>query len=202
MCRQCSVALPPGSAFCNRCGASQVDEPMSGTITLQAAGAPTPEQSLWKGGYALRAAMHLWILSALWMALVLALYQRFVGTRTQRLDEIALAVGLVPALLALARASVRRLSPRYKLTNHRLFTERGILGRQHDELELIRVDDISVNQNFMQRLFGVGAIKVLSSDSSTPVLTMEGIAHPLEFKELLRSQVRARRSRTAFLESL
>jgi len=201
-CRQCSAALPPGSAFCNRCGASQVDESTSGAMPLPPAGAPGPEQPLWTGRYSLRAATHLWVLSALWMALVMALYLRFVGTRTQRYDLIALAAGLAPAVLALGRALIRRLSLRYKLTNHRLFTDRGLFSRQHDELELIRVDDISVRQNFLQRLFGVGAVKVMSTDPSSPELIMEGIARPLEVKELLRTQVRARRSRTTFMESL
>lgn len=201
-CRQCSSALPPGSAFCHRCGASQVDESTSGAIPMAPAGAPVPEQPLWTGHYSLRAATHLWILSALWAALLMALYLRFLGTRTQRTDLIALAAGLAPAVLALGRTLVRRLSLRYRLTNHRLFTERGIFSRQHDELELIRVDDVSVRQNFLQRLFGVGAVKVLSTDPSSPELVMEGIARPLEIKELLRTQVRARRSRTTFLESL
>jgi uncharacterized membrane protein YdbT with pleckstrin-like domain len=201
-CRQCSSELPPGSAFCNRCGASQVDETTSGGIPMAPAGAPTPEQPLWTGRYSLRAATHQWILSALWAALVMALYLRFVPTRTQRTDLIALAAALLPAVVALGRAFWRRLSLRYRLTNHRLFTERGIFSRHHDELELIRVDDVSVRQNFLQRLFGVGAVKVLSTDPSSPELTMEGIARPLEVKELLRTQVRARRSRTTFLESL
>ena len=201
-CRQCSAALSPGSAFCNRCGASQIDESTGGVEPMTPAGAAVPEQPLWSGRYSLRAATHLWFLSALWTALVIALYLRFVGTRTQRLDLIALAVGLAPAILALGRTMIRALSLRYRLTNHRLFTERGLLSRQHDELELIRVDDVSVHQNLLQRLFGVGAVKVLSTDPTSPVLTMEGIARPLQVKELLRTQVRARRSRTTFMESL
>jgi uncharacterized membrane protein YdbT with pleckstrin-like domain len=199
LCRQCSAALQPGSAFCNRCGAGQA-EASSGTVPM--AGAAAPEKSLWKGRYSLRAATHLWILSAFWMALVIALYLRFIGTRTQQYDAIALAAGLAPGVLALGRALIRGLSLSYRLTSHRLFRDRGILSRQLDELELIRVDDISVSQTFLQRLFGVGMVKLLSTDPSTPELVMEGIARPLEVKELLRSQVQARRSRTTFMESL
>ena len=201
-CSQCSAALPTGSAFCNRCGVGQVDESTSGAVRLVQAGVPVPEQSLWKGRYSLRAATHLWIFSALWMGLVVALYLRYLGKRTQLHDEIALVAGLVPGLLALWSTMIRGLSLRYRLTNHRLFTERGILSRQHDELELIRVDDISVSQTILQRLFGVGVVKLLSTDPTSPELVMEGIAHPLEVKELLRSQVQARRSRTTFMETL
>lgn len=201
-CRQCSAELPPGSAFCNRCGASQLDEQQSGAFPAASAGAHPPEEQLWAGRYSLKAAMHLWILSALWALLVLGLYLRFVGTRTERGDLVVLTIALVPGLLALGRTLVRRLTLRYRLTNHRLFTERGLVSRHHDELELIRVDDVSVRQNVLQRLFGVGTIRVLSTDASSPELVMEGIARPLEVKEQLRLQVRARRARTTFLESL
>src|SRR6185503_16201258 len=200
-CRQCSAELVAGSLFCNRCGASQVVEPESGARSFAPEGAPPREEQLWAGRYSLRAATHLWFLSALWAALVLAAYQHFAGaTRTRESDLVALAGAFVPAVVAIFQTLARRLSLRYRLTNHRLFTERGILSRQHDEIELIRVDDISVHQNLLQRLFGVGTVTVLSTDTSSPQLRMEGIARPIELKELLRSQVRARRARTTFLE--
>src|SRR6185295_7013431 len=97
-------------------------------------GAPAPEETLWSGRYSLKAAMHLWLGWALWSVLVLGLYLRFVeATTTKSLIAFALAAG--PALWSLVRALVRKLSLRYRLTNHRLFTERGLFSRQHDELE-------------------------------------------------------------------
>ena len=201
-CRQCSAELPPGSVFCNRCGASQLDEPAE-PFPRGSTGPNAPEEQLWTGRYSLKAAAHLWILSLLWAAAVAGAYWRFGhGLRTHLADEIVLAVVLLPGVVALGRTLLRRLTLRYRLTNHRLFTERGLLSREHDEIELIRVDDVSVRQNVLQRLFGVGTIKVLSTDASSPVLVMEGIASPLEVKEQLRLQVRARRARTTFLESL
>jgi uncharacterized membrane protein YdbT with pleckstrin-like domain len=201
-CRQCSAELPAGSLYCNRCGASQIDESAEGAPPFSPQGIQPPEEQLWAGRYSLRAATHLWLLSVLWMALAASAYLHFVPERTQTGDLVAAAAALVPAVMALIRTMGRRLSLRYRLTNDRLFTERGILSRQHDEIELIRVDDISMRQNLLQRLFGVGTVIVLSTDTSSPELTMEGIAHPIELKELLRSQVRARRARTTFLERL
>lgn len=202
-CRRCSAELPAGSAFCNRCGSSQLEETESGPGPLAARGTgeQPPEEELWAGRYSLRAAAHLGILAAAWAVLVAVLYPRL-AERTARLDRIALAIALLPGLAALGHALLRRFTLRYRLTNQRLFTDRGLLRRDHDELELIRVDDVAVRQNLLQRLLGVGTIRVLSTDASSPELLMEGIARPLEVKEQLRLQVRARRARTTFLENL
>lgn len=205
-CRQCSAELPAGSAFCNLCGASQVDVRPAQPFPAGSPGAPPAEETLWTGRYSLRDAVHLWLSWPLWVVLLLALsWLRTSLPATLVPENIWLYlvwIAILPGLVPLGRALVRRWSLRYRLTNHRLFTERGLLSRQHDELELIRVDDVSVRQGFFQRLVDVGTITLLSTDASSPQLTMEGIPHPLELKEKLRAQVRARRARTTFLESL
>ena len=144
----------------------------------------------------------MWVLAGLWGALALGLYLRFAENPSQTLSLVALALALVPGILQLGHALVQRLGVRYRLTNHRLFTQRGLLSRVHDEIELIRVDDVSVRQNLVQRLFGVGTVTVLSTDASNPRLEIAGVLRPLELKELIRAQVRARRARTTFLENL
>jgi uncharacterized membrane protein YdbT with pleckstrin-like domain len=204
-CRQCSAELPEGSAFCNRCGASQDDERPARPFPAGATAAPTataPEETLWTGSYALKSVAHLWLLAALWMAGVAVAWVNLPGKPDPRARWGALGVALLPAVLVLLQGLVRKLALRYRLSNHRLFTVRGIFSRQHDELELIRVDDVSVRQNLLQRWFGVGTVTVLSTDSSNPRLEMQGIERPLELKELIRAQVRARRARTTFLENL
>jgi hypothetical protein len=65
-------------------------------------------------------------------------------------------VALLPAAWSLGLALVRKVTLRYRLTNYRLFTQRGLLARDNDEIELIRVDDVSVHQNVLQRVFDVG----------------------------------------------
>ena len=205
-CRQCSAELPVGSAFCNRCGAAQADFPASGSTPAAPGDVPSPEQTLWTGRYSLRDAVHLWLTWPLWAALVFAfsLLHRFLPANLTLADlwlYLAL-VAVLPGLVLLGRALVRKWSLSYRLTNHRLFTTRGLLSRRHDELELIRVDDVSVRQGLFQRIAGVGTISLLSTDASNPQLNLEGVAAPLELKELLRAQVRACRARTTFLEGL
>ena len=200
-CRQCSAELPEGSAFCNRCGASQTQERPAHPFPAGSAAQPA-EETLWTGRYALKSASHLWILAALWPGAVAVAWWNLPGTPSRNARLGALALAFAPLAVVLLQGLARKLALRYRLSNYRLFTERGILSRQHDELELIRVDDVSVRQNLLQRWFGVGTVTVLSTDASNPRLEMQGIERPLELKELIRAQVRARRARTTFLESL
>jgi len=199
-CSKCAVELPEGSAFCSRCGAPQ------GVLSPAAPAPPIAEETLWTGRYALRASAGMWVVSCLWLLGCVLGYLRFAGSMRPDWSAwtglAASAVALAPLLWTLGKALARKLSLRYRLTNDRLFTERGILSRRFDELELIRVDDVTVGQSLFQRWLDVGSVTVLSTDASNPRLAIEGVLRPLELKELLRSQVRARRARTTFLETL
>jgi membrane protein YdbS with pleckstrin-like domain len=198
LCRQCSLELPDGSAFCNRCGAAQQAEHRPETSPPAA----PVEETLWTGRYSLKAELGAWLLCAGWIGLVAFLFLRFVTARTTTAHGIALALAVGPGLWALGRAFLSKASLSYRLTNHRLFIVRGLLSRQHDELELIRVDDVSVRQSLLQRWLDVGTVTVVSTDASNPRLEIEGISEALALKERIRAQVRTLRGRTTFLETL
>jgi len=201
-CRECAREIPAESGFCNRCGAAQT-APLGGpAVPAAAAGDAGPEAQLWSGRYSLVAAAHLWLLSGLWGAAALAGYLLYVPTRTPTAQAVALAVALLPGVFVLGRTLLRRLTQRHRLTDQRLFIERGLLSRRLDEVELIRIDDVAIEQNLLERLFDVGTVLVVSTDASHPRVALEGIARPREVKELLRERVRARRARTTFLETL
>lgn len=112
------------------------------------------------------------------------------------------AVGL-PLAGLLGGGLWRKASVRYRLTTHRLFREVGVLFRQLNEIELIRVDDVSVRQNLLERIFNVGTITVIApTDQTEPRLELEGVENPIEVKEEIRRWVRKRRERSLHLESL
>lgn len=89
---------------------------------------------------------------------------------------------------------------RYALSEDRLFLETGLLNTKCEEIILYRIRDISLTISLWQRIFGVGTIKVESSDKTRPVLEIKNIKHPRDVKELLHQTVeemkRSRRMRT------
>ena len=89
---------------------------------------------------------------------------------------------------------------RYRLSEDRLFCEKGFLNIKQDEVLLYRVRDLQLNMSLGQRIFGVGSICVVSSDKSVPHLDLISVKNPREVKEMIHQSVEAakdkRRMRT------
>lgn len=78
---------------------------------------------------------------------------------------------------------------RYRLSDDRLFCEKGFLNIQQDEVLLYRVRDLQLNMSLGQRLFGVGTICVVSSDKSVPHMDLVNVKDPRNVKELIHRSV-------------
>jgi uncharacterized membrane protein YdbT with pleckstrin-like domain len=90
----------------------------------------------------------------------------------------------------------RKLSVRYELTTQRFIHKTGILRRTTDRIEVIDIDDVTYVQGFVQRMVGVGAIKIKSSDRTHPELALIGIDDVIRIADLIddiRRQERRRR---------
>ena len=115
-------------------------------------------------------------------------------------------VGAVPSfgflLYYLGKFLYYKISVEYRMTSQRIFFDHGLLFKKHEELELIRVDDVTVEQNLIGRLFDVGDITVKSSDETHPDLELAGVANPYELKELVRGYVKRTRRKAVHLEQI
>ena len=77
----------------------------------------------------------------------------------------------------------------YQLTSQRLFITNGIFNKSTEEIELFRIKDITLRRNFMERIFRVGTIEVLSTDDSAPRICILHIPNSFDCKEQLRDAV-------------
>ena len=98
-------------------------------------------------------------------------------------------------LLFLLRAWYLVAATRYRLTTQRLFVQTGLIAKNLEEVELFRVKDVTLRQGVLDRLLGTGTVTVLSTDDTAPVLEIQGILHPLDAKERIRTAFRAARQR-------
>ena len=71
---------------------------------------------------------------------------------------------------------------RYRLSEDRLFVETGFLNIRQEEVLLYRIRDITLTIH-------VGSVLLMSSDKTTPQLTLKNIKNPREVKELIHRQV-------------
>ena len=78
---------------------------------------------------------------------------------------------------------------RYRLSEDRLFCEKGFFNIKQDEVLLYRVRDLQLNLSLWQRIFGVGTVCVISSDRSVPHMDLINIKQPREVKELIHRSV-------------
>ncbi|MHC4605467.1 MAG: zinc ribbon domain-containing protein [Planctomycetota bacterium] len=214
-CQKCGVEIPDGSEFCNKCGASQKSEAVPAAaapapaaapvMPFPAGGPPMPEEALWKGRFSGKALAHWWLLWFVEIVGLAILYWGVLGPHTREKDwpfYVVAAAAVLPLLWIVWASLVRKITVRYRLTTHRLFRERGLLSRTISEVELVRVDDVSVSQNLIQRIFNVGKVTVISTDASDPHTELVGIRDPIEVKELIRSNVRKWRDRALHMERL
>lgn len=78
---------------------------------------------------------------------------------------------------------------KFALGEDRLFLEKGLFNLNADEVLLYRVRDLELNMKLSQRIFGVGTVRVHSSDHSIPLLELENIKNPREVKEMIHKAV-------------
>jgi hypothetical protein len=81
------------------------------------------------------------------------------------------------------------LSVRYTITNERVRIKEGLLGRDLEDVELVRIQDVDFNQSLTERMINVGDIVIRSHDSSHPQITLNNVANPTEVHEILRRAV-------------
>ena len=82
---------------------------------------------------------------------------------------------------------IDRLTTEFAVTNKRVIVKTGWVRRETLELNLSRVESVSVDQSLMGRLFGYGAITIIGTGGTRE--PFHGIAHPLEFRKAVQEQL-------------
>jgi uncharacterized membrane protein YdbT with pleckstrin-like domain len=95
---------------------------------------------------------------------------------------------LLPLLIAFAKV-LRIKSTCYVLTSQRLKIITGIVDRKEVEIELFRLRDLSLEQNFLQRMVNVGTVEALSSDKDAPAVYLKWVNNPDAVKDQLRTYI-------------
>lgn len=115
---------------------------------------------------------------------------------------IVFGLVVLAALILAAKITVRVLSFRYELSTQRLFVQRGLIQITRDQTELVRVDDVRVVKDLVDRMFDLGTVEVISTDASDRVVRIEGVSGPDQVAELVRNYMRTARKKSLFIESL
>jgi len=74
----------------------------------------------------------------------------------------------------------------YLLTNERIKIVRGLLSRDVENFELIRIQDIDFKQGINERVFGIGDVRIRGHDASDPEIFLRNVGDPEDVYEILR----------------
>ena len=75
----------------------------------------------------------------------------------------------------------------FAITNKRVIVKMGLIRRQTVELNLQRVESVSVDQTIMGRILGYGTITIIGTGGTRE--PFRRIAHPLEFRKAVEEQL-------------
>jgi hypothetical protein len=86
------------------------------------------------------------------------------------------------------------LNDYYVLTNDRLKIRRGLLGREIENYELIRIQDIDFEQGITERMLGIGDIRIHGHDPSDPAVQLRNVQKPeMVYETIRRAWLEARK---------
>lgn len=87
------------------------------------------------------------------------------------------------------------ISNHYVITNERVRLVHGILGKDRQDIELIRIQDIDITQTIRERALNVGDLIIHSHDRSAPKVVLNNVRDPETIHKLLRQAVRDARKK-------
>lgn len=87
------------------------------------------------------------------------------------------------------------VSTNYIITTERVRLIQGVLGKDREDIELIRIQDIDQKQSLRERLLNLGDIVIRGHDTSNPRVVLNNITNPQEVHELLRRAILDARKR-------
>jgi uncharacterized membrane protein YdbT with pleckstrin-like domain len=98
---------------------------------------------------------------------------------------VGLLVFIKPVL-----AHIRRQRRLYTLTNHKLEIREGILSQTVRNVPLSKVQDVTVTASFLDRLLGLGDIRIDNASEKEGQIVIKGVHGPKRFADMLLTELR------------
>ena len=147
------------------------------------------EQLVWKGQSSQITLLGTYLVSFIACFLILGV----LVILRESIKPMAMWIGAVVAVAIFGGiAFVKWLQNRcrvFEVTTQRIRISQGVFSRRTDELELYRVKDMTLEEPFFQRIFGVGSVVLVTNDASNPRLVLEAVPQASTLREALRINV-------------
>ncbi len=96
------------------------------------------------------------------------------------------------------------LTEHYTVTTERIRITTGLLGKDRDDIELVRIEDVDHKQNLGERMLDLGDVILHTHDPSLPEAILRNIPDPVAVHEIIRKAMleSRRRNRFSFQEEM
>jgi membrane protein YdbS with pleckstrin-like domain len=138
------------------------------------------ESTVWQGTPSQLVNIKVWLICSL--VVLIAIYLAFAHSW----QWIALSI---PAIAWVSWVNLETKHHVYRLSTERLSLTSGVISKRHDDLELYRVKDTTLEEPFLMRIFQLGNIVLDTSDRSTPQVRIHAIREAKHVREILRTNI-------------
>lgn len=204
-CRFCNSFLntAPGAATpapAVAAGAAAAAAPASGAPPfVKTAGTATPDlpsdrKVLYEGVPSWKAYLGYYVATGFAAVIVIAVLNWMAGSGaavgTKLLNVV---VPIAVAALFMLALNLKRSSIKFRVTNTVIETERGLVSKRIDVLQLWRCRDVAYKQNLLDRILGIAHIEVFAQDATTPHIEIVGMPASRQLFEQLRDSIEIQR---------
>jgi len=199
-CRFCNSFLNAGPAGAAPAGAPSAGAPPAGAPPFaKAAGTtkddlPSERKLLYEGVPSWKAYLGYYVAAGFAAVIVIAVLNWMAGSGaavgTKLLNVVA---PIAVAALFMFALNLKRRSVKFRVTNTVIETERGLISKRIDVLQLWRCRDVAYKQNLFDRILGIAHIEVFAQDATTPHIEIVGMPASRQLFEQLRDSIEIQR---------
>lgn len=200
-CRFCSsflnAAPAPVAAAPAPAAAPAKDDPPTAPPFARNAGkddAPVDRKVLYEGVPSWKAYLGMYIADVFGAVLLIVILRMIHGgdppLTTKLLDVV---IPIAAAVVFGFGLTLYRKSIRFRVTNTVIETERGLLSKRIDVLQLWRCRDVAYRQNIVDRILGIAHIDVFAQDATSPHIEIVGMPASRQLFENLRDSIEIQR---------
>jgi membrane protein YdbS with pleckstrin-like domain len=211
-CRYCNSflsAAPPGAQAAATPAAapaapapakSSDDPPPNAPPFARAAGkdpdyeSPSNRKTFYEGVPSWKAYLGYYLATGFSAALLIVLLNAISGGDAPLMTKVLnTVIPVAVAVIFMFGVTLYRKSIKFRITNSAIETERGIISKSIDVLQLWRCRDVRYKQNLVDRILGIAHIEVFAQDATTPHLEIVGMPSSRQLFEQLRDSIEIQR---------
>jgi membrane protein YdbS with pleckstrin-like domain len=156
--------------------------------------APAVRKTIYEGVPSWKAYLGYYLAAVLAGAVVIALLVAIAWANASSMGRtLFVAIPVATVAVFFIGVNIYRRSIKFRVTNTVIETERGVLSKQIEVLQLWRCRDVRYRQNLIDRILGVAHVEVFAQDATTPHLEIVGMPASRELFEQLRDSIEIQR---------